>query len=149
MKYFIQILLLCLLSGQGNKLFAQDGTITLRSENITMTMPKEVHKIMEEKSRAPKEKEIPRPEFCQGVRAQVFYGKDRNEAEKALNEAKELFPEMYSNLEYESPDYKVKVGFFDSTNSAQPFLRTAKKEFPLSLPVTEIIRCGFLDQTTR
>lgn len=149
MKLFIQCLFLFLLSGSANMLFAQDGVITVRSGNLTLTMPEKVHEIMEERATANKEEEIPRPEFCQGVRVQVFYGKDRDEADRILGEVKTMYPEQHSNMEYDSPDYKIKVGFFDSAESARPFLSTAKKDFPLSLPVTEIIRCGLLDQTTR
>lgn|SRR5690554_3887832 len=83
----------------------------------------------------------PAAEYCAGNRVQLHYGKDRNEAEKKLKEARALFSERIVNLDYEQPDYKVKVGYFSSRETAQKFLNQAKLRFPSSLVTNEQIRC--------
>lgn len=143
------ILFLGLMLVASGKVVAQDGAITLRSESLTLTLPVEVDELLNERKVPKKEEERIRPEFCQGARIQLFYGKDRTEAERILAKAKSIYPQMHSNLVYEAPDYKVKVGYFDSVETAKSVLSQTKREFPLSLSVPEIIRCGLLDQTTR
>ena len=132
-----------------NFLFGQDNVVTTESGNLTIEWDKSLEKHM-----ASKEKEIcltdepqpvVEPEFCRGARIQVFYSKTRSEAETKLKELKSLFPSEFSNLEYISPDYKVKLGYFESREAAQSSLNKARRVFPSALVVEEVIRCKLLD----
>ncbi len=83
-------------------------------------------------------------EFCEGARVQVFYSKNRSEAEQKLKEVKVLFPNLYANVVYHSPDYKVHVGYFESRNAAASTLNKAKKSFPASFIYNEKFRCSLI-----
>lgn len=130
-------------------LLAQSNVVTSEYGNLTIEWEKSLEELMEEK-----ENEVcpatvslpePKPEFCRGARIQVFYSKNRSEAEAKLKELKSLFPGEFSNLEYISPDYKIKLGHFESRESAQTMLNRARRAFPSSLIVEETIRCSLID----
>ena|SRR5690606_18055739 len=130
-------------------LFAQTNVVTTESGNLTIEWEKKL-----EDHIASKEKEIcisdpPQPveipEFCRGARVQVFYSKSRSEAESKLKELKGLFPTEFSNMEFNSPDYKVKLGHFESREAAQSTLNKARRTFPSALIVEETVRCSLID----
>lgn len=130
-------------------LFSQTNVVTSEYGNLTIEWEKSLEEWMEQKenqvcSTAPSLPE-PTPQFCRGARIQVFYSKNRSEAEEKLKEIKSLFPSEFSNLEYNSPDYKIKLGHFDSRESAQTMLNRARRAFPSSLIVEETIRCSLID----
>lgn len=124
-------------------LFSQTNVVTSEYGNLTIEWEKSLEELIEEK-----ENEVcpatvnlpePKPEFCRGARIQVFYSKNRSEAEEKLKEIKSLFPSEFSNLEYNSPDYKIKLGHFESRESAQNMLNRARRAFPSSLIVLSLI----------
>lgn len=131
-------------------LLAQTNIVTTEYGNLTIEWDKKL-----EDHLASKEKEIclsddPNPievipEFCRGARVQVFYSKSRSEAESKLKELKSLFPNEFSNLEFNSPDYKVKMGHFESREAAQSILNKARRAFPSALIVEETVRCSLID----
>src|SRR5690606_41923232 len=82
-------------------LLAQSNVVTSEYGNLTIEWEKSLEELMEEK-----ENEVctatvslpePKPEFCRGARIQVFYSKNRSEAEAKLKELKSLFPGEFSN----------------------------------------------------
>ncbi len=129
-------------------LLAQTHIVTTQSGNLSIEWEKSLEELM-----VSKEKEVctdntiiePKREFCRGARIQVFYSKNRSDAEQKLKEVKSLFPGEFANLEYISPDYKVKIGYFESRETAQPILNKAKRNFPSSLVVEETVRCNLID----
>lgn len=125
--------------------FAQNP-VTTTEGNLTIEWDESIQNILAEKENVTcKIIEPEQPEFCQGTRVQVFYSKNREEAEQKLAEAKSLFPGLYANLIYNSPDYKVRVGYFESREAAESTLRKAKRIFPASFIYEETIRCSLLD----
>jgi len=126
--------------------FAQSEMVTANYGNLNIEWDESLQKLMAKKENA----YCPPPpttikEFCQGARVQVFYSKDRNEAEQKLNEVKSLFPQFRSNVEYISPDYKVFMGYFRSREAAQSTLTQARRRFTSSLIVDQVIRCSLLE----
>src|SRR5690554_3211351 len=113
-------------------LFAQTSVVTTQSGNLTIKWSESLQALMTEKESCtpPPPPEEKRKEFCRGARIQVFYSKSRSEAEQKLSEAKTLFPDLYANLIYNSPDYKVQVGYFESREAAESTLRKARRNFP-------------------
>jgi|SRR5690606_10682264 len=124
--------------------FAQNSVKT-KEGNLTIEWEESIKNLIAEKENVTCIIEPERPEFCQGARVQVFYSKNREEAEQKLAEAKSLFPGLYANLIYNSPDYKVRVGYFESREAAESTLRKAKRDFPASFIYEETIRCSLLD----
>ncbi len=128
--------------------FAQTQVVTTQSGNLSIEWEKSLEELM-----VSKEKEFcadntiiePKREFCHGARIQVFYSKNRSDAEQKLKELKSLFPGEFSNWEYVSPDYKVKLGHFESREAAQSILNKAKRNFPSALIVEETVRCSLID----
>lgn len=130
-------------------LYAQTNVISTESENLTIEMDESIQKLLKEKEVAicetPPPPLLPVKEFCRGARIQVFYSKNRQESEVKLKELKSLFPDTFSNWEYVSPDYKVKLGYFSSREEAQSTLTKARRAFPSALIVEETIRCHLVD----
>ncbi|MFA7687883.1 MAG: SPOR domain-containing protein [Moheibacter sp.] len=129
--------------------FSQDNYVSETSGNLTIEYDAALQKIMTEKENAicvvpEEEKEVKKPEFCNGVRVQVFYGKSRQEAEAKLKEVKTLFPNLHANVVYHSPDYKVHLGYFESRNDAAATLNRAKRNFPASFIYNETFRCSLI-----
>lgn len=62
-----------------------------------------------------------------GYRVQIFTGKDREEAMKAKTLFIRNFPDVDNYLEYEEPNYKVRVGDFLSRFSASDLLTKVNK----------------------
>lgn len=135
-----------LLSSYG---FSQTNYVSETSGNFTIEYDAALQKIMSEKENVycPEPPPSPSPvkEFCEGTRVQVFYSKSRSEAEQKLKEVKALFPDLYSNVVYHSPDWKVHVGYFESRNAAASTLNKAKRNFPASFIYNEVFRCSLLD----
>lgn len=128
--------------------FAQTNIITTESENLTIEMDESIQNLLNEKEAEICHTPPPPPpvkEFCRGARIQVFYSKNRQESEAKLKELKSLFPEEFSNWEYVSPDYKVKLGYFNSREEAQSTLNKARRAFPSALIVEETIRCNLVN----
>ncbi len=130
-------------------LFSQTNVVTSEYGNLTIEWEKSLEELMEKKENkvcpAAVSLPEPKPEFCRGARIQVFYTKNRSEAAEKLKEIKSLFPSEFSNLEYNSPDYKIKLGHFESRESAHNMLNRARRAFPSSLIVEETIRCSLID----
>ncbi len=128
--------------------FAQTNVVTTESENLTIEMDESIQNLIKEKEVAFCNAPPPPPlvkEFCHGARIQVFYSKNRQESEAKLKELKTLFPDEFSNWEYVSPDYKVKLGYFSSREDAQSTLTKARRAFPSALIVEETVRCHLVD----
>jgi len=127
--------------------FAQSKMVTNTYGNLNIEWSETLQKLMAEKESCTPPPPSPTVirEFCQGARVQIFYSKSRSEAEQKLNEAKTLFPDLYSNLIYNSPDYKVQVGYFESREAAESTLKKARRGFPASFIFEETVRCSLLE----
>lgn len=139
------VLILCF--SLGNFVFSQDNYVSETSGNLTIEYDATLQKIIKDKENAVCEttpEPIPVKEYCDGARVQVFYSKSRSEAEQKLKEVKALFPNLYSNVVYHSPDYKVHVGYFESRNDAASILNKAKRNFPASFIYNETFRCSLI-----
>ncbi|WP_281766328.1 SPOR domain-containing protein [Neptunitalea lumnitzerae] len=60
---------------------------------------------------------------------QIFSGKKDN-AMVALKEVKEKHPELLSNIYYEYPNYKIKIGKYRNRLEADKELLSIKEEYP-------------------
>lgn len=144
----MKLKLLILFLSLGSLVFSQDNYVSETSGNLTIEYDLALQKIISEKENTvcaeDEKEEEKKPEFCNGARVQVFYSKSRSEAEVKLKEAKVLFPNLYANVVYHSPDYKVHVGYFESRNDAASTLSRAKRNFPASFIYNETFRCSLI-----
>lgn len=125
--------------------FGQNRIVTSNYGNLTIQWDESVQKMVQAENCPTEQPEEIKPEYCKGSRIQLFYSKDRKEAEEMLKSAKSFFPELIVNLDYVSPDYKVKAGYFSSRESAHESLKKAKLRFSSSLIVDETVRCSLID----
>jgi hypothetical protein len=68
-------------------------------------------------------------------RIQLFSG-ERTTANGVLNKAKNLYTEKV-NIEYDQPNFKVKLGMFSSKNMAREYLQEVKKNFKTAYVLSE------------
>ncbi len=105
--HFISILILF---SSINICFAQDGTITIdSSQEIRNLVTKKINYNTTNKS-------------LDNFQIQLFYGSE-NGAEKTLNKFRKLFPTTISKLEFDSPNWKVKVGRYKTRLKADKNLQ--------------------------
>lgn len=123
----------------------QNRIITSNFGNLNIQWDESIQKMVQSENCPADPPEEIKPEYCRGNRIQLFYSKDRKEAEEMMKSAKSYFPELIVNLDYVSPDYKVKAGYFSSRESAQESLKKAKFRFSSSLIVDETFRCSLID----
>jgi DUF4097 and DUF4098 domain-containing protein YvlB len=139
MKYQLFFLLLGIFS------FGQETIKIQENDNFTVELPESLNKVLEskEKQEPPKPPKV-EPEYCKGASIQIFYSKNRQEAEKKVKDFNAKFPPMNSKLIFVSPEYKVKVGTYKTREDASADLNKIRKEFPLSLISDEKFRCSLL-----
>src|SRR5690606_6975154 len=67
-----------------------------------------------------------------GYRIQLFSGRSREEAMKISMEFREKYPTVNAHLNYQQPNFKVRVGDFPSRLDASRFFENIKSEYPTS-----------------
>lgn len=78
-----------------------------------------------------------------GYRVQIYRGsgrKARNEAIQMKADFIDLFPEARVYLDFDYPNYKVKVGDFRNRKSCYPFFIKVKQSFPNAYMVSDLIK---------
>lgn len=76
-----------------------------------------------------------------GYKIQVFSTKNRNEAQKKLKKLIDLYPDLYPELKFESPDYKLHLGNYHYKSSCEGDLRKVRREIPYAFPVRAYVWC--------
>lgn len=122
------------------------------SDNLSIELDSRIQNILSEKEKCETSPEpgllppVPRSsQFCDGRRIQIFYSKNRKDAEGKFEEAKLLYPELLPTFQFIAPDYRVKLGYFETQEKAEDTLKTIKVNFSSSLIVWEKFRCNLLD----
>lgn len=64
-----------------------------------------------------------------GFRVQIYSGSNRNEAYAVQSRFKNQYTEMDSYINYEEPNYRVKVGDFTSRSEASNFMRILRNQY--------------------
>ena len=76
-----------------------------------------------------------------GYKIQIFYTKDRNQAEKVKSEFDEKFSNLSSEIKYLQPDFKILVGDYLSKKSASRDFSRLKRMYPSSFLIQFPVRC--------
>ena len=68
-----------------------------------------------------------------GYRIQIYFSNERKIAEEQRQKFVRLFPEHETLIEYDAPNYNVKVGAFKTREEAEDFRIKITKDFPMSI----------------
>jgi hypothetical protein len=68
-----------------------------------------------------------------GYRIQIFFSNDRKLADEERRKFIRLYPEHETLIEYDAPNYNVKVGAFKTRDEAEEFRSRITREFPMSI----------------
>jgi hypothetical protein len=68
-----------------------------------------------------------------GYRIQIYFSNDRKLADEQRLKFIRLFPQHESVIEYDAPNYTVKVGSFRTIEEAEDFRAAITREFPMSI----------------
>lgn len=64
-----------------------------------------------------------------GFRVQIYSGNNRNEAYAVQNRFKNQFSDIDSYINYDEPNYRVKVGDFTSRSEANNFMQVLRSQY--------------------
>jgi hypothetical protein len=68
-----------------------------------------------------------------GYRIQIFFSNERKLADEQRLKFIRLFPEQETMIEYDAPNYTVKVGAFRTRDEAEDFRNIITRDFPMSI----------------
>jgi hypothetical protein len=76
-----------------------------------------------------------------GFKIQIYYSKNRAEADKVKNEFEKIYPNMSAQVVYFAPDYRVLVGDYFTKNSAAPDIKRLKNKYNSSFAIPYKVLC--------
>ncbi len=76
-----------------------------------------------------------------GFKIQIYYSKNRAEADKVKAEFEKNYPNMSAQVVYFAPDYRVLVGDYFTKNSAAPDIRRLKSKYNSSFTIPYKVLC--------
>jgi hypothetical protein len=113
-----KLLVLCLLTTFGLQTsYSQSGSVVIHES------PK-IKKLVTIKKNLEKENKL-----SQGYTIQLYYG-DKNQANSVIKKYRNTYGSWPASIEYETPNYKVWVGDFNTRFEADRALLEIKKTFP-------------------
>lgn len=68
-----------------------------------------------------------------GYRIQIYFSNERKLAEEQRMKFIKLYPQHESFIEYDAPNYTVKVGSFRTMEDAEDFRAMITRDFPMSI----------------
>jgi hypothetical protein len=68
-----------------------------------------------------------------GYRIQIFFSNERKLADDQRQKFTRLFPEQETLIEYDAPNYTVRVGTFKTRDEAEDFRHLITQDFPMSI----------------
>lgn len=76
-----------------------------------------------------------------GYKIQIYYSKNRAEADKVKNEFERNFPNLSTQVVYFTPDYRVLVGDYLSKNSASSDIKKLKTKYNNAFAIPHKVLC--------
>ncbi|WP_313376524.1 SPOR domain-containing protein [Chishuiella sp.] len=76
-----------------------------------------------------------------GYKIQIYYSKNRNEANKVKEEFSSSHPELSAQVTYFTPDYRVLVGDYVSKSSASSDIRRLKSKYNNAFSIPFKVLC--------
>lgn len=119
-------------------IYAQDSTFLFKAKNARDSLVKGI--VYEEDPRAEALiKELRTYDIqgdvvvIDGYRIQIFFSNERKLADDQRQKFIRLYPEQETLIEYDAPNYTIKVGSFRTRDDAEDFRNTITREFPMSI----------------
>lgn len=135
----MKITCLCLLTFLGvNYAFSQDTTFVFRPASNLDSLSAGIVYIEDERTegllRELRTYEIQGDlVIMDGYRIQIYFSNDRKLADDQRMKFVRLFPQHESMIEYDAPNYTVKVGSFRTMEEAEDFRAAITRDFPMSI----------------
>lgn len=76
-----------------------------------------------------------------GFKIQIYYSKNRSDADKVRNEFEKSYPHLSAQVAYFAPDYRVLVGDYLTKGSASPDIRKLKSKYNSSFTIPYKVLC--------
>ena len=76
-----------------------------------------------------------------GFKIQIYYSKNRAEADKVRLEFERTYPNLSAQVVYFAPDYRVLVGDYFTKSSASPDIRRLKSKYNSSFAIPYKVLC--------
>jgi thioredoxin-related protein len=76
-----------------------------------------------------------------GFKVQIYYSKNRADADKVRNEFSSSYPDMSAQVTYYAPDYRVLVGDYFSKSSASGDIRRLKRTYNSAFTIPFKVLC--------
>ena len=76
-----------------------------------------------------------------GFKIQIYYSKNRADADKVRNQFNQSYPDMSAQVAYFSPDYRVLVGDYFTRQSASKDIRRLKSKYNSAFTIPFKILC--------
>ncbi|XOD67532.1 MAG: hypothetical protein ACMUEL_06230 [Flavobacteriales bacterium Tduv] len=76
-----------------------------------------------------------------GYKIQVFSTKDRYLVQEKLKKLIDIYPDLYPELKFENPDYKLYLGNYLYKKSCEDDLRKIRREIPYAFRVRAYVWC--------
>ena len=76
-----------------------------------------------------------------GFKIQIYYSKNRTDAEKVRAEFDKAYPQISSQTAYFAPDYRVLVGDYFTKKSAGPDIKRLKSKYNSSFAIPYKVLC--------
>ena len=142
--------------------FAQEKIDTIIFENkgkLTIELDQSINKVISgiENETCPfvspktiTKKETPKPNTSDpcatqnqinGFKIQIYYSKNRIEADKVKNEFEKKYPNLSAQVVYFTPDYRVLVGDYLTKNSAASDIRKLKSKYNSAFSIPYKVLC--------
>jgi len=107
------------------------------------TCPVPVKKVVERKEtpRASSNDPCANQTQINGFKVQIYYSKNRSDADKVKNEFERSYPNLSAQIAYFAPDYRVLVGDYFTKSSASKDIRKLKSKYNSSFSIPYKILC--------
>jgi len=119
-------------------IYAQDSTFLFKSKSASDSLVKGI--VYEEDPRAEALLKELRTYDIQGdmvvidgYRIQIYFSNERKLADDQRQKFIRLYPEQETIIEYDAPNYTIKVGAFKTRDEAEEFRNLITREFPMSI----------------
>ena len=119
-------------------IYAQDSTFIFKPKSDTVSLQKGI--VYEEDPRVDSLLRQLRTYDIQGdmviidgYRIQIFFSNERKLVDAQREKFIRLFPEQETIIEYDAPNYTVKIGAFKTRDEAEDFRHIITQEFPMSI----------------
>ncbi len=75
-----------------------------------------------------------------GYRIQIFFGDNREEANQVKSNFLKVYPNVGAYLEYQQPNFKIRVGDFKTRLLATEFMNQIQGLFPMAFLVKDDVK---------